>query len=148
LPERFELTYVGEDGQLHQPIMIHRALLGSLERFIGCLIEHYAGAFPVWLAPSQVIILSITQNHINYATEITDLLVKKGIRAKLDSRNEKIGFKIREAQINKIPYMLVIGDKEIQDGTVSVRKRKEKKTEIMSIDSFLSQLNEEIISKR
>jgi len=148
LPERFELKYVGEDGQLHQPIMIHRALLGSLERFIGCLIEHYAGAFPVWLAPSQVIILSITQNHINYATEIADLLVKKGIRAKLDSRNEKIGFKIREAQINKIPYMLVIGDKEIQDGTLSVRKRKEKKTDIMSINSFLSQLNEEIISKR
>ncbi len=148
LPERFKLKYVGDDGQLRQPIMIHRALMGSLERFFGCLIEHYAGAFPVWLAPSQAVILSITQNHINYATEITDLLVKKGIRAKLDSRNEKIGFKIREAQINKIPYMLVIGDKEIQDRTISVRKRKEKKTEIMSIDSFLIQLNEEIISKR
>lgn len=148
LPERFKIRYIGEDGQDHRPIMIHRVLMGSLERFFGCLIEHYAGAFPAWLAPVQVKVLSLTDNHIKYSEEITNLLIKEGIRARLDFRNEKIGFKIREAQVNKIPYMLVIGDKEIQDEVVSVRKRKEKKTEIMSIQEFLSKLNEEIISKR
>lgn len=148
LPERFKIRYIGEDGQDHRPIMIHRVLMGSLERFFGCLIEHYAGAFPAWLAPVQVKVLSLTDNHIKYSEEITNLLIKEGIRARLDFRNEKIGFKIREAQVNKVPYMLVIGDKEIQDEVVSVRKRKEKKTEIMSIQEFLSKLNEEIISKR
>lgn len=148
LPERFNVRYIGEDGQFQQTIMIHRALMGSLERFFGCLIEHYAGAFPVWLAPVQVRVLSLTQNQIKYAEEITEALTKEEIRVELDSRNEKIGFKIREAQVNKIPFMLVIGDREIQNGTVSVRKRKEKKTEIMSIQDFLSKLNEEIVSKR
>ena len=148
LPERFKISYIGEDGQPHQPIMIHRALMGSLERFFGCLIEHYAGAFPTWLAPVQVRILTITDDHIKYAEEIATFLKKDGIRVELDSRNEKVGFKIREAQTSKIPYMLVIGEKEINDKTVAVRKRKEKKTEVMSSESFLSKLNEEIISKK
>jgi len=148
LPERFKISYIGEDGQPHQPIMIHRALMGSLERFFGCLIEHYAGAFPNWLAPVQVRILTITDDHIKYAEEIAAFLKKDGIRVELDSRNEKVGFKIREAQTSKIPYMLVIGEKEINDKTVAVRKRKEKKTEVMNSESFLSKLNEEIISKK
>lgn len=148
LPERFKISYIGKDGQPHRPIMIHRALMGSLERFFGCLIEHYAGAFPTWLAPVQVRILSITSNHINYAEEMKEYLIKEEIRVEVDSRNEKVGFKIREAQTNKIPYMLVIGDKEIESKTVSVRKRKEKKTEIMNIQDFFSKLNEEIVSKR
>ena len=148
LPERFKISYIGEDGQPHQPIMIHRALMGSLERFFGCLIEHFAGAFPTWLAPVQVRILTITDNHIKYAEEISEFLKKDGIRVELDSRNEKVGFKIREAQTSKIPYMLIIGDKEIKDKEVAVRKRKEKKTETMDSEDFLSKLNEEIISKK
>lgn len=148
LPERFKISYIGEDGQPHQPIMIHRALMGSLERFFGCLIEHFAGAFPTWLAPVQVRILTITDNHIKYAEEISEFLKKDGIRVELDSRNEKVGFKIREAQTSKIPYMLIIGDKEIKDKAVAVRKRKEKKTETMDSEDFLSKLNKEIISKK
>ncbi|MEE9165456.1 MAG: threonine--tRNA ligase, partial [Nitrospinota bacterium] len=148
LPEKFKISYIGEDGQPHQPIMIHRALMGSLERFFGCLIEHFAGAFPTWLAPVQVRILTITDDHIKYAEEISEFLKKDGIRVELDSRNEKVGFKIREAQTSKIPYMLVTGDKEINDKTVAVRKRKEKKTEIMNPENFLSKLNKEIISKK
>ena len=148
LPERFKISYIGEDGQPHQPIMIHRALMGSLERFFGCLIEHFAGAFPIWLAPVQVRILTITDDHIKYAEEISEFLKKDGIRVELDSRNEKVGFKIREAQTSKIPYMLIIGDKEIKDKAVAVRKRKEKKTETMDSEDFLSKLNEEIISKK
>ena len=148
LPERFKISYIGEDGQPHQPIMIHRALMGSLERFFGCLIEHFAGAFATWLAPVQVRILTITDDHIKYAEEISEFLKKDGIRVELDSRNEKVGFKIREAQTSKIPYMLIIGDKEIKDKAVAVRKRKEKKTETMDSEDFLSKLNEEIISKK
>ncbi len=148
LPERFKISYIGEDGQPHQPIMIHRALMGSLERFFGCLIEHFSGAFPTWLAPVQVRILTITDDHIKYAEDISEFLKKDGIRVELDSRNEKVGFKIREAQTSKIPYMLVIGDKEINDKIVAVRKRKEKKTEVMNPESFLDKLNEEIISKK
>lgn len=148
LPERFKISYIGEDGKPHQPIMIHRALMGSLERFFGCLVEHYAGAFPVWMAPEQVRVISITEDHHQYAKEVVELLKKKEIRAETDSRNEKVGFKIREAQTGKIPYMLVVGDKEVQDKTVSVRKRKEKKTETMNVDDFLSKLNEEILLKK
>jgi len=148
LPERFKISYIGEDGQPHQPIMIHRALMGSLERFFGCLVEHFAGAFATWLAPVQVRILTITDDHIKYAEEISEFLKKDGIRVELDSRNEKVGFKIREAQTSKIPYMLIIGDKEIKDKAVAVRKRKEKKTETMDSEGFLSKLNEEIISKK
>jgi threonyl-tRNA synthetase len=123
LPEKFNIRYVGEDGAYHQPIMIHRALLGSLERFFGVLIEHYGGQFPLWLAPLQVIVLPITERHHEWAREIDQLLHEQGIRCQVDNRNEKINLKIREAELQKIPYMLVLGDKEVENGTVSVRRK-------------------------
>lgn len=123
LPERFNVTYRAEDDKDHQPIMVHRALMGSLERFFGCLIEHYGGEFPVWIAPVQVIILTVTKRNSGYAKEIFDRLKAEGIRVELDTRNEKLGLKIREAEIQKIPFMLVIGDKEVEDGRVSPRSR-------------------------
>ncbi|MCZ6513838.1 MAG: threonine--tRNA ligase, partial [Nitrospinae bacterium] len=147
LPERFEMAYIGEDGNKHRPIMIHRALMGSLERFFGCLIEHYAGAFPVWLAPVQVILMSITDSQKPYAEEVAARLEEQGIRVEKDLRNEKIGFKIREAQLNKIPYMLVLGDQEVQAKTVSVRKRKSKETRVMPVDDFLNELHKLIKTK-
>ena len=147
LPERFEMTYIGEDNNKHRPIMIHRALMGSLERFFGCLIEHYAGAFPVWLAPVQVILLPITDNQISYTEEVASRLSEEGIRVEKDLRNEKIGFKIRAAQLNKIPYMLVLGDQEVQAKTVAVRKRKSKETRVMPLDDFLGELNQLIDTK-
>jgi threonyl-tRNA synthetase len=147
LPERFKMTYIGEDSNKHRPIMIHRALMGSLERFFGCLIEHYAGAFPVWLAPVQVILLPITDNQIPYTEEVASRLSEEGIRVEKDLRNEKIGFKIRAAQLNKIPYMLVLGDQEVQAKTVAVRKRKSKETRVMPVDDFLNELNQLIDTK-
>jgi threonyl-tRNA synthetase len=122
-PERFELAYIGEDGKPHQPIMIHRALMGSIERFFGILLEHYAGAFPTWLAPVQAKALCITEKQRNYAEAVVGQLKAAGCRAEADLRNEKIGFKIREAEKAKIPYMLVIGDREVEQGTVAVRGR-------------------------
>jgi threonyl-tRNA synthetase len=122
-PERFGLAYTGEDGKAHQPIMIHRALMGSIERFFGILLEHYAGAFPAWLAPVQAVVLCITDKHRDYAEAVTAQLKAVGYRAEADLRNEKIGFKIREAEKAKIPFMLVVGDREMQAGTVSVRGR-------------------------
>ncbi|CCQ90066.1 Threonyl-tRNA synthetase [Nitrospina gracilis 3/211] len=147
LPHRFEMSYVAEDGKHHQPIMIHRALMGSIERFFGCLIEHYAGAFPLWLAPVQVILLPITDNQNAYAEEVAAKLEEKGIRVEKDLRNEKIGFKIREAQLAKTPYMLVLGDKEVQSGQVAVRKRRSQDTHTLSLDDFLKQLKHEIDTK-
>ncbi len=123
LPKRFDLSYVGADGRPHQPVMLHRALLGSVERFLGVLIEHYAGAFPIWLAPVQVLVLPISERHQEYARQVVRRLTDAGLRAELDDRNEKIGYKIREAQTQKVPYMLVVGDKESQAGTVAVRNR-------------------------
>jgi threonyl-tRNA synthetase len=123
MPERFELTYVGSDGERHRPVMLHRVILGAMERFIGVLIEHYAGAFPTWLAPVQAVVLTVTERHIPYAEDIYRKLLQKGIRVERDFRNEKLGFKIREAQLQKIPYMLVIGDREEKEGTLSPRKR-------------------------
>ncbi len=125
MPEKFDLTYVGEDGQKHRPIMIHRVAFGSIERFIGILTEHYAGAFPTWLAPVQVKVLPITERQAAYARQLADELFKDGIRVEVDERSEKIGYKIREAQMEKIPYMLVVGDKETDNGTVALRKRGE-----------------------
>lgn len=122
-PERFELSYIGEDGKAHQPIMIHRALLGSIERFFGILIEHYGGAFPAWLAPVQAMVMSITDNQREYAAKVTDNLKAAGFRADADLRNEKIGLKIREAERAKVPFMFVVGDREVQSGMVSVRGR-------------------------
>jgi threonyl-tRNA synthetase len=123
LPKRFGLSYVGPDGQAHQPVMLHRALLGSVERFLGTLIEHYAGAFPLWLAPVQAIVMPISERHHEYAWEVVRRLSNAGFRVEMDDRNEKIGFKIREAQTQKIPYMLIVGDRECQSGRVSVRNR-------------------------
>jgi threonyl-tRNA synthetase len=123
LPERFDLTYVGEDGLKHRPVMIHRVIFGSVERFIGILTEHFAGDFPLWLAPVQAIVLPIGEEYLNYAKDVYNQLVSKDIRVKLDSSNEKIGKKIRQAELNKIPYMLIVGKKEKSNNTVNVRTR-------------------------
>ncbi len=148
LPERFELTYTGEDGLKHRPVMIHRVVYGSIERFIGILIEHYAGAFPAWLAPCQVRILPITDKHVDYAKALADKMFELGLRVHLDDRNEKLGYKIREAQVQKVPYTLVVGDKEMAEGTVNVRRRGEGDVGAMSQDDFLSMLLDEIKNKR
>ena len=139
-PERFKLAYTGEDGKAHQPIMIHRALMGSIERFFGILIEHYAGAFPTWLAPVQAVVLTITDNQQEFAAKIVSTLKNHGFRVEADIRNEKIGFKIREAEKNKIPYMLVVGDKEVQSGMVSVRGRSGANHGSLPIEAFLELL--------
>ena len=147
LPERFELEYTGEDGQKHRPVMIHRVVFGSIERFIGILIEHFAGAFPTWLAPVQAMIIPITDRQHEYAKELEKKLNAAGIRVESDLRSEKMGYKIREAQLKKIPYMLVVGDKEMEDGTVAVRARKEEKGGTMTVDAFLAAIRAEIDSK-
>jgi len=144
LPEKFDISYIEEDGQRRQPIMLHRALMGSLERFFGCLIEHYAGAFPLWLAPVQVILLPITDNHAEYADKIAQQLEESGIRVEKDLRNEKIGFKIREAQLQKIPYMIVLGDKEVESSTLGVRRRRAKETRTLDLKTFLDEVNEAV----
>jgi len=146
LPERFELEYTGSDGEKHRPVMIHRVVFGSIERFIGVITEHFAGAFPTWLAPVQVKVMTITDRVNAYADELCEKLSNLGIRAEVDERNEKIGYKIREAQSQKIPYMLVIGDKEAETGDVSVRTRTGK-TANMSVDAFIEAITAEIKSK-
>ena len=143
MPERFELTYVGSDGQRHRPVMLHRVILGAMERFIGVLIEHYAGAFPTWLAPVQAVILTVTEKHVPYGEKIYRPLIQKGIRVERDFRNEKLGFKIREAQLQKIPYMLVIGDREEKEGTVSPRKRSGEAMKAMRVEDFIAQVESE-----
>ncbi len=148
LPEKFNLTYTGEDGQKHRPVMIHRVVYGSIERFIGILIENYAGAFPAWLAPEQVRVLPITDKFNDYAQQIVDKMDALKIRASVDSRNEKIGYKIREAQVKKVPYMLVVGAKEVESGTVSVRSRDRGEEGSMAVDAFIAKLEEEIKSKK
>ena len=147
LPERFSITYAGEDGLQHQPIMIHRALMGSLERFFGILIEHYAGAFPLWLSPVQVKVLPITEKQTMYAEEVVSLLRNEGLRAELDSRNEKIGYKIREAQMEKVPFMFIIGGKEEESRSVSVRLRKEGDTGTMPLASALARIKEALTKR-
>ena len=148
LPERFELTYTGEDGLKHRPVMIHRVVYGSIERFIGILIENYAGAFPAWLAPCQVRILPITDKHVEYAKKLADKMFDLGLRVHLDDRNEKLGYKIREAQVQKVPYTLVVGDKEMEEGTVNVCRRGEGDIGAMPQDEFISMLQEEIKEKK
>ena len=137
LPERFELEYVGTDGARHRPIMLHRVILGSIDRFLGVLIEHYAGAFPAWLAPVQVKLLTITDRSANYARSVAETLREEGFRVEQDLRNEKIGYKIREARLEKIPYMLVIGDKEADTGAVAVRHREDGDRGVVSLDEFI-----------
>lgn len=144
LPERFGLTYKGSDSADHQPYMIHRALLGSLERFFGVLIEHYEGAFPLWLAPVQAMVLPVLQDNIEYARDVQDKLRAAGIRAEMDLRNEKIGYRIREAQLQKVPYMIVVGEKEAASGTVAVRSRKEGDLGVKSLDELTASLLQEV----
>ena len=147
LPERFELEYVGEDGAKHRPVMIHRVVLGSIERFIGVITEHFGGAFPTWLAPVQVKVMPITDRSRDYAKSVADRLDAAGVRVECDFRNEKIGYKIREAQSKKIPYMLVIGDKEAENGTVSVRTRSGGDKGAMALDAFIESITQEISSR-
>ena len=147
MPERFELEYVGEDGERHRPIMIHRALLGSIERFIGVITEHFAGAFPVWLHPVQVKVLPVTDRAADYAAEVARQLDAQGFRVEVDGRNEKIGKKIREAQLEKIPYMLVVGDRDREAGTVSPRHRAEGDLGAMTLEAFSAMLRQAVDSK-
>lgn len=147
LPKRFNLGYTGSDGQVHQPVMLHRALLGSVERFLGVLIEHYAGAFPVWLAPVQVVVIPIAERHHEYARQVASRLTEADLRVEIDDRNEKIGYKIRSAQTQKIPYMLVVGDKEVQSGTVSVRNRFQGDEGSRPLEEFLRIIEETVKTK-
>ena len=148
LPQRFDINYIEEDGQKYQPIMLHRALMGSLERFFGCLVEHYAGAFPLWLAPVQIILLPITDQNHEYSDEVFKKLTLSGFRVEKDLRNEKIGFKIRDAQIQKIPYMIVIGEKEQTNKILAVRKRRSKETITFTIDELTDKLSLEVSEKK
>jgi len=148
LPERFDLTYTGVDGKEHRPAMIHRVVLGSMERFIGALIEHYAGAFPVWLSPVQVVILPIADRHLEYASKIKNELLGSEIRVEVDDRREKIGLKIREAEMQKMPYMMIVGDKEMSSNTVSLRARHKGDVGSVKLDEFISSVKEEIAGKK
>jgi len=142
LPERFDLTYVGADGEKHRPVMLHRVILGAIERFMGVLIEHHGGAFPVWLAPVQAVLLTVTDRHIPYGESVYQQLMDAGVRAERDFRNEKLGYKIREAQTQKIPYMLVMGDKEIDSGQVAVRQRAGDNLGAMPVSHFIKLVQE------
>jgi threonyl-tRNA synthetase len=146
LPERFNMTYVGDDGAKHQPIMIHRALMGSLERFIGILIEHYAGSFPLWMAPEQARIMNITDDQAEYCEGVYSALRKAGVRIEKDLRNEKLNYKIREAQVMKVPYMLIVGDREMTDGTVTVRKKNGDNLPPMTPEAFAELVRDECAS--
>jgi threonyl-tRNA synthetase len=144
MPERFELEYTGADNADHRPVMIHRALLGSFERFIGILIEHYAGEFPLWLAPVQALILPIADRHEDYAREVAEKLEEAGLRVEVDARTESVGKKIREGELRKAPYMLVVGDKEAEAGQVSVRRHREGDIGAVTVDEFAARARTEI----
>jgi threonyl-tRNA synthetase len=148
LPQKFDLTYIGEDGLKHRPVMLHRVILGSIERFIGVLIEHFAGNFPVWLSPTQVIVLPVSEKYIDYAEKMYEFLIKNDIRAEIDRRGEKLGFKIREAQLNKIPYMIIVGEKEQETDTISVRKRTREDIGNIKKEDFLNLIKDDIINFR
>jgi threonyl-tRNA synthetase len=143
-PESFDLTYVGEDGQNHRPFMIHRALVGSMERFMGVLIEHHAGAFPVWLAPVQAVLIPIADRHLGFANEVADQMQKAGFRVEVDYRSERMNAKIRDAQLQKVPYMLIVGDREVKAGAVSVRLRTEEDLGAMPVQDFISRISAEV----
>ena len=144
LPLRFNLSYIDADGEKKTPILIHRALFGSFERFIGIITEHFAGAFPTWLAPVQVKVLPIADAHIEYANKVKEELQKAGVRVEVDDRQEKIGYKIREAQLQKIPYMLVVGDKEKETNAVGIRSRKDGDIGAKDLQEFIKNIKEEI----
>jgi threonyl-tRNA synthetase len=143
MPERFDLIYIGQDGERHRPVMVHRVILGAMERFIGVLIEHYAGAFPTWLAPVQVILLTVTDPQIPYGEMIYQRLIEAGIRAEKDFRNEKLGLKIREAEIQKIPYMVVLGGREVSQNLLAPRARSGKTLPPMKVEEFIQKIREE-----
>ena len=147
MPQRFDIEYIGADGEKHRPIMIHRVIFGSIERFIGILIEHYAGKFPAWLAPVQVKILPITDKHHEYALKVRGEMFAKGLRVEVDTRSEKIGYKIREAQLSQVPYMLIVGDKEIEDNAVAVRSRNRGELGAIAVDTFIQDILEEVKDK-
>jgi threonyl-tRNA synthetase len=147
MPERLDAEYVGEDGARHRPVMLHRAIVGSLERFIGILIEEHAGALPTWLAPVQVSVLNITESQDDYCREIVKTLQNQGLRVQLDLRNEKITYKIREHSMQKVPYILVVGDKEKAAGAVAVRARGNKDLGVMSLEAFAAQIASDIAQK-
>jgi threonyl-tRNA synthetase len=147
MPERFDLKYIGADNTEHRPVVIHRAIFGSFERFIALLIEHFAGAWPLWLAPVQAVVLPISDRHLEYARQVTGQLQAAGLRAELDERQEKIGYKIREAQLQKVPYMLVTGDREAAEGTVSVRSRSAGDLGARAVDLFIADALDEIRRK-
>ena len=147
MPQRFDIEYIGADGEKHRPIMIHRVIFGSIERFIGILIEHYAGKFPAWLAPVQVKILPITDKHHEYALKVRDEMFANGLRVEVDTRSEKIGYKIREAQLSQVPYMLIVGDKEIEDNAVAVRSRDRGELGAIAVDTFIQDILEEVKDK-
>lgn len=148
LPQRFEADYVGPDGEKHRPIMIHRVVLGSIERFIGILIEHLGGKFPAWLAPEQLRILPISEAQLPYAKELEARLKAEGFRVQLDERNEKIGFKVRSAQLEKVPYMLILGRQEVEEGKLSLRLRDHQENQLMEVDRFIEQLKQEVASRQ
>jgi threonyl-tRNA synthetase len=148
MPEKFDLSYIGPDGQKHRPAMIHRVVYGSMERFLALLIEHYGGAFPLWLAPVQAVVIPITDRQRTYALEIKDMLRNGKVRVEMDDRNEKVGYKIREAQVQKIPYMLVVGDKEVAARSVAVRHREQGDLGTVPLESFLAKIKEEINEKK
>jgi threonyl-tRNA synthetase len=149
-PERFDLRYIGRDGQEHRPAMLHRAILGSLERFLAIYLEHTAGDFPLWLAPVQVAVLPITERHADYAAKVHAALVARGLRTELDARNEKLNLKIREAELAKIPVMLVVGDQEVANGTVTPRRRHAAKgaSESMALDAFVTEIAATVAERR
>jgi threonyl-tRNA synthetase len=147
MPERFELTYTGADNAEHRPVMIHRALMGSFERFMGILIEHYAGEFPLWLAPVQAAVLPIADRHVDYAREVTEALAAAGLRADLDERAESVGRKIREAELRKVPYMLVVGDREAEQRAVALRRHGEGDLGTLPLDDVAARLTAEASSR-
>jgi len=147
LPQRFDVTYTGEDGQEHSVVMVHRTVLGSMERFLASLTEHYGGAFPVWLAPVQVMVIPVADRHLDYAYKLEAELKSDGVRVKVDTRSERLNLKIRQAQLDKIPYMLIVGDKEVTDSTVSVRLRSGEQVASQSLDSFKETIRTIIVNK-
>jgi threonyl-tRNA synthetase len=139
LPERFDMTYVGSDGNKHRPYMVHRALLGSLERFFGVLVEHYAGAMPLWLAPVQAKIMPISDKHSDYARRVNERFIQSGVRSELDDRSDKIGYRIRQAQLEKIPFMIILGDQEVESETITIRLRNGKNLSQQKLESFVKE---------
>ena len=148
MPEKFDMSYIGEDNEKHRPVMVHRTVFGSIERFIGILTEHFAGAFPTWLAPVQAVVLPITDKFNDYAQQVAEQLLTVGVRVEVDSRNEKIGYKIREAQMQKVPYMLVVGEKEVASQTVGLRKRGQGDLGAVAVEQFVADITAEIKERR